>query len=269
MSERKYFFLSGLSRSGSTLLGSLLNQNPEFYVSPTSPLMDMYCIMGESLQKFKSNYTYDYDAVDTNLQEKLIDNFYENRREKYIIDKHRGWPRNVNNVRKFIGEPKIVCTYRPVEEVIVSFIKLCDKDPQNVVDNNLKQHGKPITNDNRAKWLWETLVYEVYDSFRYGLMNHRECIHVCHYNELVENPQSILNQIYSFLETKPFSHDFENIVNSCAEAKDDFWGFSGLHDVRSEVKKESPDVKDYLSEDAISYFQTYTTIIEKYIYNHE
>jgi sulfotransferase len=40
-SEKKYFFVSGLPRSGSTLLENLLAQNPRFHATATSGIMDV------------------------------------------------------------------------------------------------------------------------------------------------------------------------------------------------------------------------------------
>ena len=40
MKNKEYLFLSGMYRSGNTLLSSILNQNPEIYSSPLSPLCE-------------------------------------------------------------------------------------------------------------------------------------------------------------------------------------------------------------------------------------
>jgi sulfotransferase len=46
---KKYAFLSGLPRSGSTLLGSLLNQNPEVHSGPNSPICGMMWHLEQSI----------------------------------------------------------------------------------------------------------------------------------------------------------------------------------------------------------------------------
>ena len=38
---KRVYFLSGLPRSGSTLLANILAQHPEIYVTPTSGIVDM------------------------------------------------------------------------------------------------------------------------------------------------------------------------------------------------------------------------------------
>ena len=37
--NKKYYFMGGLPRSGSTLLSTILNQNPRFYSGPSSPVL--------------------------------------------------------------------------------------------------------------------------------------------------------------------------------------------------------------------------------------
>ncbi|MEH1864722.1 MAG: hypothetical protein V7K69_06870 [Nostoc sp.] len=47
----KMHFISGLPRSGSTLLGALLRQNPWFHASMTSPVGGMVNPMLEAMSK--------------------------------------------------------------------------------------------------------------------------------------------------------------------------------------------------------------------------
>ena len=45
------YFLSGLPRSGSTLLGSILSQHSKLQATPTSPLADLLCWIDEGFSK--------------------------------------------------------------------------------------------------------------------------------------------------------------------------------------------------------------------------
>ena len=60
---KNLLFLSGLPRSGSTLLGSILSQHPEIYVTPTSPLSDLLCLIDESFSRLDIQYTYDKQNI--------------------------------------------------------------------------------------------------------------------------------------------------------------------------------------------------------------
>jgi hypothetical protein len=49
---KKLFYLAGLPRTGSTVLGEILNQNENIHVSPASPLSE---IVSEVLAKWRMN----------------------------------------------------------------------------------------------------------------------------------------------------------------------------------------------------------------------
>ena len=61
------YFLGGLPRSGSTLLGSLLNQHSEIYVSPTSPLGDVVSGIEKIFNEVDIQFTFDRKEVSYNV----------------------------------------------------------------------------------------------------------------------------------------------------------------------------------------------------------
>lgn len=249
------FFLSGIARSGSTLIGSILNQNPDIYVSPTSPLMDLFCYTELDYQKVDVQYTFDKQTTMFNLHKVLANTFYEHIDKPYVIDKHRGWPKNINQIKQFItNNPKIICTYRPLPESITSFLKLMDKDPNNVVDRELRERGLEINRYNRAMMLWYNYSNDPYESLKFGLENFRENILVVKYDDIINDVENQLSRIYNFLEIPNYTHTFDNITNTCSEVKDVAWGFEGLHDIRSTISKTSDDARNVLGKELFEFF---------------
>ena len=112
--NKKLFFMAGLQRSGGTVLSSILNQNPNLYSSPWSPLLEMLALFEQSY-KFNSNVDFDRSsAIDTVLKN-VPNNFYSDHSEKYIIDKHHQWsdPRSIQLINKHITQDiKIICPVR-------------------------------------------------------------------------------------------------------------------------------------------------------------
>ena len=53
---KTFHFLSGLPRSGSTLITSLLNQNPQIHASTNSPVLDTIHYTEEYLLKNSEQY---------------------------------------------------------------------------------------------------------------------------------------------------------------------------------------------------------------------
>lgn len=252
---KHYYFLSGIARSGSTLLGSILNQNPEVYVSPTSPLLDLYCMTEESLQKLNTQYTFDLPTISPAIHGSLHTSFYSNVKQKYVLDKHRGWPRNIDTIKQIISpNPKVICTHRPIVENVVSFLKLANKDPDNFIDKDLRSRGKALSTHNRAMCIWENYSADPFYSLKHGLDNNREHIHIVKYDDLVSSPQQELDKIYDFLEIDSYkNHYFSNINNTCAE-HDSNWGMKNLHTINPELKKTSDDPLEVLGEELVEYF---------------
>lgn len=234
------FFLSGLPRSGSTLLGSILSQNPNIYCTPTSPLSDLLVMIDRNFFELNLHYTYQKEQIAHNTYSSILSNFYKHIEKPYVIDKHRAWCRNIGAVEAFTNkQPKVIATNRRIPEVISSYISLIqkNKDSENFVDNHLKKLNKEITTDNRVDLLWKEYISDPYESLVFGLKYHRNNIHLVDYQDLTDDPKEEMEKIYEFLDLPNFDHDFQNILNTCAEEKDDAWGLKGLHDIRSSLKR--------------------------------
>src|SRR5258707_7881091 len=75
-SARKFHFISGMPRSGSTLLAAILNQNPRFRSGMTSPLAD---IMGGEMAETSSKNDFSFDVSDEQrvaMLRRLLENLY-------------------------------------------------------------------------------------------------------------------------------------------------------------------------------------------------
>ena len=240
MSVKTIHFLSGLPRSGSTLLGSLLAQHEDVYVTPTSPVLDLLCFTNDAFNKLNTHYTYK-ESIDIDIYKAIVDTYYGQYSEPIIIDKHRGWPRNVWPATTCITPaPKIICTHRPISEVITSYIVLINQQKgDNFVDNHLMQKRIPITTEARAKCLWENYISDPYNSLVHGLSNHRSNILLVSYDEITGASSETMSRIDDFLGLDHCNHDFGNIKNACAEDKDSAWGLAGLHNIRPVLYKSS------------------------------
>lgn len=231
MSEMEMFFISGLPRSGSTLLTSILSQNPDFYTSGNSPLCQMMWDLEVSInfncneQFAANNLLYKKDSIISSISHSL----YSDVKEKYIFDKCRSWtiPENIDIIKKYITKNfKILVLIRDIEDILKSFINI-SKD-YNYEKTLFIPGSDPLMRS----------LYGVYNcitnlnSDNYLIIN---------YNSLISNTDYELKRIYSFLNLKNFNHNLENIVNKNKE-DDSAYGIEGLHEVRQTISKNQYSV---------------------------
>lgn len=255
----KIHFLSGMQRSGSTLLACILNQHPEIHATATSPLLDVLQSASIQLEECLGQYTFNYASISKNLTTSIIESFHKDIQKPIVIDKHRGWPSAVKQLINEYNSPKILCTNRSVPEVITSFIELIKNNNtlDNLTDKTLRSKGMPLSINNRADYLFNDFVNAPRTVILGALESYRDCIHIVEYNDLVSNPQDTMNKVYQFLEIESFNHNFNDIKNTCKEEKDDAWGIQNLHNIRNQLKKISTPPEEVLGKELTEYYHQF------------
>lgn len=254
--NKQYYFLSGIPRSGSTVLATILSQNPAIFTTPTSPLLDLILETGVRWPQLSVNQKYHHPEQLKNICAGVFDSVYKHVDQQIILDKHRSWPRYVDLVKNVTGTtPKIIITTRDIPEVLASFITIIKKSGATYVDEQLRAANKPINETTRCRLLWEKYISVPWTSFKLGYENNRDCLHLVDYKEITESPETAIQGIYEFLQLKPYKHKFESLANPQPE-NDDAYGIKGLHDVRPILKRVSPRPEKILGERLTEYYSS-------------
>jgi len=117
--NKTYFFMAGLPRAGSTLLKSILNQNPEIHCSPISPVLELVYYNQQYFLTSEQALAYPKPKQEKLIISSLIDQFYTDREEKIVIDHCRAWVNNLERIKPYITEnPKILCPVRDILEIL-------------------------------------------------------------------------------------------------------------------------------------------------------
>lgn len=256
--NKTYYFMAGLPRSGSTLLKSILNQNPEIHTEPVSPVME--------LMYWNDHYFYDseqylgypkpksaYKIIST-----IIDNYYFDTDKPIIIDHCRAWSNNIERIKTYITpNPKIICPVRNITEILTSFISMIHRNSDQVsfIDQHLIENKLPITDDNRCHYLMskegivEQALWAQSQAFIRG--DDKKYLLMVEYNDLINFPNETMNLIYEFLELKPYTHNFSKIENVHREI-DDQWYLKDMHHVRNKLEKKSEKPENILSDEILN-----------------
>jgi sulfotransferase len=224
---RQFVALSGLPRSGSTLLSAILHQNPDIYAEGNSAVCQLMWDMQQSCEttaKEQLDANYRHDTA-YQLVKAIPDIYYQNTTRPIVIDKCRSWtlPANQDLLRRYITDtPKTIVLTRPTDEILDSFASLY-KSNNKPFDTNeyLKEDSEPLMRSLRGvEWAKQ--------------VNQGEFLFI-DYAELVADTNNVLEKIYSFIGAERFEHDLENIENTLPE-NDAVYGLLGMHDVRKTIK---------------------------------
>jgi len=224
-------FLSGVPRSGSTVLAAILNQNPMTHVSTTSALGA--ALDGLATAWHRDNLLVNNDPDRSKLAHTMrgvIDAFYEEVPKPVIIDKARNWPIPV--IMQAMGQvlghkPKIIATVRSIPDCMASFVRVAK--PENL--------DEFLTNGSLANHLKHS-----YQTLQGGYGYDPECFLFVEYEDLLANPQAELERIHNFLDLPHFEYDLQNIDGSSVKEDDEnLHGTAGLHDIKPVLEKQHSD----------------------------
>lgn len=256
---KTYYFDCGLPRSGSTLLGSLLNQNLQIHAGPLSPVFEVMYYTRDRLQGEQAQ-AHPKPQIFKSMVENVIDTYYRDIEEPVVVDRCRAWPAHIDLIKEYITpDPKIICTVRHPLEILASFIDLINNSRSvSFIDKALLNQNMFITNDTRCELMmnpggivWESM-NALATAFRQNQTQH---IHFIQYDDLVSDPKKVMQGIHSFLKMKPYEYDFENIENKYREKDTDVYGLPKMHEVRSKVEKTSRHYSEVLSEEVINKYK--------------
>lgn len=250
------FFLGGLIRSGNTVLSAILNENPNIYCSPLSPLLDHLVLLDNDLRYNEKTNVADWDNEVTKNISAYAKSYYNDKEEPIIIDRHKQWgcALSVTLAVKYITpKPRILFTVRDIPSILASFVTLLKDKDDTFLDKHITNYGlqpyNPQTRDDvRCDFLmnYNGLVQQGLVDLSQAL-NLGVPIHLIEYDDLVNNGSETMNGIYDFLEIDNYSHNFKNISKVETETPEAFDLPSNIHDVRKELKRISLKPEEVLS----------------------
>lgn len=251
--RKKFYFLSGLPRSGNTVLSSILNQNCDIKVSANSCLSNiLYNIQVQRDSLIFKNFSNEQSLDDCSSE--IFNSYYKSWKCKYIIDRSTwGTPANLKTLEQYCpNKIKLLCPVRDLNEILCSFLLAFHKSGK--IDLEDRQTTERICidlveNDEMIqKSLWSVE----------NLLNSSSETLFIHYDNLCINPKLQIRKIYEFLNIPKFNrHYFNNIKQYKCNGilyDDSIFGYE-LHKIKSSVEKSSYLVEDILPQSIIKKYR--------------
>lgn len=233
---KQYHFITGLPRSGTTLLSTILNQNPNFQASISGPLARFTrSIIDQS--SAMSGYRHQCPA-EKRLQiiHGIFDNYYDTPNKSVFFDTNRGWSSMTPLIKRLYPQSKIIMCVRDLVWVLDSFEQLYRKNP---LDKSLMIPDEYAgTVYSRCDYLMreDMTVGFAYQSLKQAITSdEKSSIFIVEYEQLCKNPEGMMRALYNFIDQPYFNHDFDNVESSYDEFDADV-NIKGLHTTRKRVQ---------------------------------
>ena len=232
----QFHFISGLPRSGSTLLAGILRQNPRFHAAMSSPVASL---VNSVLEQMGANSEF-YSFFDTDKRkvmcQALFNAYYQDKPDKEIIfDTSRIWTARLYQLVELFEHFKIVCCVRNPAWIMDSFERIYRKNPFDYSRMYSPQSRQTVYTRCEALASYSGALGSSWTALKeayYG--EHSERLLLIDYDLLTQHPEKTIELFYQFMGEDAYQHDFNNVYYQAGEF-DQHLGVKGLHEVKKEV----------------------------------
>lgn len=232
---RRFHFISGLPRSGATLLSALLRQNPRFEAGMGSPVAALFATLLDEMSDRHAFAAFIDDARRRRVLEGVMGGYYADCDAEVVFDTNRAWCAYMGVLGELAPASRVIACVRHVSWII-------DSIERQVQGNALRpsplfDYATGGTVYTRADDLarGEGIVGHAYNALKEAFFGvHASRLMLVQYETLASEPARVLAAIYEFIGEPACRHDFEH-VGLDAEAFDRQAGTPGLHVVRPRV----------------------------------
>ena len=237
--NQKIHFISGLPRSGSTLLSALLRQNPRFHASMSSPMNSLVNSLMRDMSQGNEYGMFITADQRARILAGCFASFYADVVPNGVVfDTGRMWTAKMPMLASLFPAAKVVCCVRNVAWVLDSIESLTRRN--HLEPSKMFAFDPATTVYSRLEGL--TTASGMVGSALFAL---REAVFgpqadrllLVRYDSLVADPLAVLAKVYAFIGEPPFVHDPQRIEPfPRAEEFDARIGAPGLHSLGPVVR---------------------------------
>jgi sulfotransferase len=229
-------FISGLPRSGSTLLSALLRQNPLFISAVTSPVSELYAGLLRQMGAGSEFVAFFSDARRARILKGIMLAYHAPGREQVLFDTSRLWTRHLALIDRLYPSARVICCVRDIAWIMDSVERMLHRNP--LQTSAIFEHTAGLSIATRAVSLmeqskgfigapWSGLREAWFGPFAKKLI-------IIRYESLAGRPEETMKGLYAELGWPPFAHRFVGLERDEVEY-DAKLGMPGLHTIRADV----------------------------------
>ncbi len=234
---KQYHFISGLPRSGSTLLSTILNQNPRFGADISSPLARFIRSIITESHAGPGYHLQCNEEKRIRLIQSLVETYnFDQPTKDVVFNTNRGWTALVDILNVTHPDSKIICCVRDINWILDSFETLFRKNPFSISKMYAPHESQTVYTRCDAQFTEGHTLRFAYDCLKEAMTGpNKQNLLLVEYDELAKNPERTLKSIYKFIDQPYYNHNFDEVEGSYDEFDLDA-NINGLHKIRKGVK---------------------------------
>ena len=230
-------FISGLPRSGSTLLAAILRQNPRFQAGMTSPMGSIVTALLRQMSQDNETAVFINDTQREAILRAVFEAYHTRTAPtEVVLDTNRLWCSKMQILASLFPQAKVIACVRHVPWILDSIERLIRRnkfepskifnfEPSGTVYSRVEGLG---TGTGMVGFAWNALREAFFGEESDRLM-------LLTYETLTSDPARAIAAVYDFVGEPAFVHDFKNVEYD-AEEFDRRLGTPGLHTVGRAVR---------------------------------
>ncbi len=204
----RFHFVTGLPRSGVSVLSAILNQNPRFVAGLNGPAKQLFDNARRRLADGGDEADLLDDAQKTAIMRGVIDAIYHDRPfDSVVFDAHQDWLLHVETLVRLYPLCRFVICVRNPAAIVNSLLLSLPEQPQQA---QLAHEVERLTSPDSEIAIQISRLREALSS------RHAERMLLLDYDRLADDPEDALDVLYDFLREPEIHHDFQEIGGTVA-----------------------------------------------------
>lgn len=237
-------FISGLPRSGSTLLSALLRQNPHVHAAMTSPVGSLVTMLLRGMSQDNEGAVFIDNDQRERVLKAVVDAFYADiHPDKLVIDTNRLWCSKLPTIAALWPQAKVIACVRNPAWCLDSIESLTRRNPLEPSGIFKFEAGGTVYSRAEALMSGAGMIGYAVNALRQAVFGaERDRLLLIRFETLTVDPARVMTAIYDFLGQPQFTHDFDQIEPDFdAMMFDARIGSPGLHAVGPKVSMSKRD----------------------------
>jgi sulfotransferase len=247
MLTKRIIYLTGLPRSGSTLLAQLLGHHPDIYStghsSPLCPtLVGLRHHLSDSeflLSQLDVDFERSYNRL-LNAYRGFMNGWFAETEHAQVVDKNRGWLQHLETVHQIDPGFRMLVCVRELGQIYGSI----EAQHQKTILLDFPDHLAHLSRNDRAHKLFEANGVVGAPLRAIGALADIDSELQSHlfyvvFEHLMNEPATVMESIYKWLQVEPEQPDWQNLKVSAHES-DSYYRYKYCHQTHPQINPPMP-----------------------------